>query len=244
MHPRIFSDAPLAPDSNVVLTGTGAAHISKVLRLRQGDAITIFDGSGMEYAGQIDAITRHDVSVAIGAGCSPQTESPLGVRLLQGICRGQRMDLLIQKSTELGIRSIYPVACERSVVRLDSARAQKKVDHWRQVAVSACEQSGRVQVPDIGTPAKFDTAIAALGGASGSRLLLDPTAEHGIDATMDREAGVTLLIGPEGGLTPGERKIAHAAGFQSVRLGPRILRTETAPLAALSILQYLHGDLG
>jgi 16S rRNA (uracil1498-N3)-methyltransferase len=184
------------------------------------------------------------VTVAIGSGHAPTTESPLEVRLLQGICRGQRMDMLIQKSTELGICSIHPVVCERSVVRLDAARGVKKVDHWRQIAVSACEQSGRVRVPDITAPAKFDAAIADLGNVPGERLLLDPTAGRGIDTAMNPEAGIALLIGPEGGLTPAERELARTAGFRPVRLGPRILRTETAPLAALSILQYLLGDLG
>lgn len=244
MHPRIFSDTPLAPDSKVVLTGTSATHVSKVLRLRQGDAITVFDSSGMEYAAHIDAMTRHEVSVTIGAGHAPPTESVLDVCLLQGICRGQRMDMLIQKTTELGIRSIHPIACERSVVRLDVARSKKKVDHWRQIAISACEQSGRVHVPDIAAPAEFEAALASLGDAPGHRLLLDPTADRGIDTTMNPEAGIALLIGPEGGLTPAEREVARAAGFQPIRLGPRILRTETAPLAALSILQYLFGDLG
>jgi 16S rRNA (uracil1498-N3)-methyltransferase len=120
----------------------------------------------------------------------------------------------------------------------------KKVDHWRQIAVSACEQSGRVRVPDITAPAKFDAAIADLGNVPGERLLLDPTAGRGIDTAMNPEAGIALLIGPEGGLTPAERELARTAGFRPVRLGPRILRTETAPLAALSILQYLLGDLG
>ncbi|MFQ5633749.1 MAG: RsmE family RNA methyltransferase, partial [Gammaproteobacteria bacterium] len=141
MEPRIFSNEPLAPDSEIVLTGNAQAHVSKVLRLREGAAVVLFDGSGLEFAARIESVTRRGVAIAVGTGRDPGTESRLAVTLVQGICRGQRMDLLIQKSTELGIASIRPVHCERSVVRLDAARASRKTGHWRQIAISACEQS-------------------------------------------------------------------------------------------------------
>jgi len=243
MKPRIFSHDPLAPNSQGELAGPAAAHIGKVLRLRAGDAIVLFDGSGLEYDARIRSITRHRVTVAVGAGHDPGTESALEVTLMQGICRSQRMDMLIQKATELGIASIHPVSCERSVVRLDDARAPRKMEHWRQVAISACEQSGRVRIPEIAAPATVAATMEAVADTTGARLLLDPLADENLGAALDSARRITLLIGPEGGLAEAERAAALATGFRPVRLGPRTLRTETAPLAALSILQYLAGDL-
>ncbi|MBT8442982.1 MAG: 16S rRNA (uracil(1498)-N(3))-methyltransferase, partial [Gammaproteobacteria bacterium] len=161
----------------------------------------------------------------------------------QGICRGQRMDLLMQKTTELGVAAIRPITCERSVVRLDDARRRKRLDHWRQIAISACEQCGRVVIPEIAAPASLDVAIDAVPDDT-TRLLLDPRAQRNLGETIDAASGIALLIGPEGGLTDAERSAASAAGFVPAGIGPRVLRTETAPLAALSILQYLAGDLG
>lgn len=243
MKPRILSDSPLLPDSQTELTGSAAAHVGKVLRLRAGDPIVLFDGAGLEFDARIESITRQSVIVSVGDGHDPGTESRLAVTLLQGICRSHRMDMLIQKATELGVVSIHPVSCERSVARLDGDRGRRKIEHWRQVAISACEQSGRVRIPAIVAPATLTTAIEAVTGATGARLLLDPLANENIGAALDSERRVALLIGPEGGLTTSERAAARAGGFQPVRLGPRTLRTETAPLAALSIVQYLAGDL-
>jgi len=243
MKPRIFSHDPLVRESQAELTGTAATHVGKVLRLQAGDPLILFDGSGLEYDAQVQSITRHRVVVTVGAGHDPATESSLEVTLLQGICRSQRMDMLIQKATELGVGSIHPVSCARSVVRLDDERGPRKIEHWRQIAISACEQSGRVRVPVFAAPATVTATIAATADFTGARLLLDPLADGNLATALDSARRVMLLIGPEGGLAEAERAAALAAGFRAVRLGPRILRTETAPLAALSILQYLAGDL-
>lgn len=245
MTPRIFSDQPLTANSTMGLTGNAATHVGKVLRLREGAHIVAFDGSGREFDARIESISRDGVSILVGESRDPRTESPIDVTLLQGICRNQRMDWLIQKSTELGVASILPVSCERSVVRLTGSRAERRLEHWRQVAVSACEQSGRVIVPAIAAPASLDEAMSSSAeGQADARLLLDPAAEPIAANALDGVRTVSLLIGPEGGLTDTERRTAEAAGFRPVRIGPRILRTETAPLVALSIIQYLAGDLG
>ena len=243
MVARIFSDTAVTTGSSVELTGNPATHIYKVLRLRAGDSLVVFDGSGAEYAATIETASRSAVAVIVGDGHEPGTESPLDVTLLQGICRGQRMDLLVQKSTELGVAAIRPVACERSVVRLDDARARRKVLHWRQIAISACEQSGRVRIPEVADPAPLERALTELAALPGTRLLLDPAADRSLGEALDSPEAVVLLVGPEGGLSGGERRAAIAAGFRAASLGPRILRTETAPLAALSLIQYLAGDL-
>jgi len=243
MKPRILSDGPLVPDSQTELTGSAAVHVGKVLRLREGDPIVLFDGAGLEFDAHIESITRQSVIVSVGDGHDPGTESRLAVTLLQGICRSHRMDMLIQKATELGVVSIHPVSCERSVARLDGDRGRRKIEHWRQVAISACEQSGRVRIPKIATPATLVATLGAMADTVGARLLLDPRADGNLGAVLESARRVTLLIGPEGGLADAERAAALAADFRPVRLGPRTLRTETAPLAALSILQYLAGDL-
>lgn len=242
MISRIFSEHKVDAHGTVELRGGAATHVTKVLRLRKGDELVVFDGSGIEFPARIESITRQAVTLSTTAGRNPGTESGVSITLLQGICRGQRMDLLIRQSTELGVTAIRPLSCERSVVRLDDARSRKKLDHWRQIAISACEQCGRVVVPTIAKPGSLEAAIDSLPD-DGVRLLLDPRANQNLGETLDATRSITLLIGPEGGLTDTERSAACAAGFRPVRIGPRVLRTETAPLAALSILQYLVGDL-
>lgn len=244
MEPRIFSSDPLEQGSSVTLNENAAAHVIRVLRLRHGDPLVVFDGSGIEYSARIESVSRQRVSVAVGAGRDPGTESPIAVTLLQGICRSQRMDLLIQKSAELGVASIRPIRCERSVVRLDDARGRRKTEHWQQIAISACEQSGRVRVPAVARPGPLAEALASLTNDAVARLLLDPSGGQILGAALGSPRAVALLIGPEGGLSVAERDLALDAGFEAVRVGPRTLRTETAPLVALSIVQYLAGDLG
>ena len=242
MTPRIFSDTKIDAGGPLELSGNSASHVIRVLRLRAGDDLIVFDGSGSEFPARIEAISRQTVKLSTGTGRDPGTESKLKITLFQGICRGQRMDLLIQKSTELGIAAIHPISCERSVVRIDDKRSRKKLDHWSQIAVSACEQSGRVVLPTIAAPASLTAAIESPNDDE-IRLLLDPCAEEDLGTPIDATQSIALLIGPEGGLTDAERSAAKAAGFRPVRMGPRVLRTETAPLAAISILQYLAGDL-
>lgn len=241
MLPRIFHATPLTSGKESTLTGGSANHLGKVLRLRENDAVILFNGDGLDYTARIISVTRQEVLVLVGASADPETESPINVSLLQGICRNQRMDLLIQKSTELGVESILPILAERSVVKLTGERVEKKLAHWRNIAISACEQSRRACIPDIRRPESLATVCERLD-KTGTRLVLDPAGDDIPEATIRSASSIALLVGPEGGLTDTERETASSAGFMRVRLGPRILRTETAPLAALSILQYLSGD--
>lgn len=242
MKPRIYHAGALATGTCITLTGTAAAHVGKSLRLGAGDAISLFNGDGFDYRAQIQQAGRDGILVAIDEQLDPATDASLPVTLLQGICRNQRMDWLIQKSTELGVQRIVPVECERSVARIDARKAERKITHWHSVAISACEQCGRTRLPMIDPPASTDAAFAALP-AMATKILLDPAGTQRLDKLLRPGEPVVLLIGPEGGLTANERDAAQAAGFSRVRLGPRVLRTETAPIAALSIIQFLVGDL-
>jgi 16S rRNA (uracil1498-N3)-methyltransferase len=239
---RIFADQPLRAGATITLTGDAANHVLRVLRLRQGDALVLFDGSGRDYDGEITGLGRDRLTVTIGAGREVHSESPLEVTLVQGICRGQRMDTVIQKATELGVARIQPVLTHRSVVRLHEERADRKHEHWQRVAAAAAEQSRRSRIPVVAEPVTFEAAITASANLPAG-VLLDPSGEA-LTAISITSGPLGLLVGPEGGLTDEERRLAEDCGFRPVRLGPRILRTETAPLAALAVLQFLAGDLG
>ncbi len=239
---RVHVDSDLATGGRVLVTGAAANHIMRVLRLRTGDALTVFNGHGGEFGASIEEFHRDSVLVGILEARSVDRESPLVLTLAQGVSRGERMDWILQKSTELGATRIVPVLTERSVVRLDAKQAERKLHHWKGIAVAACEQSGRNRVPDIAAPVSIHEFLAGADGDS-TRLLLSPTGELGIDALGDVGSGVTVLIGPEGGLTDIEQESALRAGFTPVRMGPRVLRTETAAIAALTIIQQKFGDL-
>lgn len=239
---RIFSEQPLGTGLTVSLGGEAANHLSRVLRLQPGDTLVVFDGSGIDFSAEIIAIGRRDVRIRIGQNMEAATESPADLTLLQGVCRGPRMDAVIQKSTELGVRRILPVLTGRSVVRLDDDQRERRRQHWRQVAISACEQCGRSCIPEVALPQSLPEVLAE-GGTGEVRLLLDPAATSTMSSAGPLRGSIVLLVGPEGGLTPEERELATARGFRGVRLGPRILRTETAPLVALTVLQFLAGDL-
>ena len=241
---RVYVDAALEPGVRVALEGSAASHITRVLRLRPGDALTLFNGRGGEYAGRIEKSRGGSVTVAVGPRSAVERESPLTLTLAQGVSRGERMDLVVQKATELGVSGLVPVFTERSVVRLDARQAARKVAHWRAIAVAACEQSGRNRLPDVATPLTLrEFTGAARNAVSGARLLLSPGAALRLDDIPSPVTDVTVLIGPEGGLTESEEDLARTAGFAPVRLGPRVLRTETAALAALTLLQRKFGDL-
>jgi len=241
--PRIFSPQRLTEGTTVRLGQREITHLGRVLRLKAGDAVVLFDGSGRDFEARITIADHRDMTIETGVARAAATESPLDVSLIQGMCRSHRMDTVMQKATELGVHRIQPVATERSVVRLNHARLDRKVSHWRRVAISACEQCGRSVIPGIPAPLALPQALGAIEAAT-VRLMLDPEAARGLGQLDAAGASIALLSGPEGGFTAAERALAEAAGFQRIRLGPRILRTETAPLAALSILQYLLGDLG
>lgn len=226
----------------VVLGSNAARHISRVLRLTPGDEIFLFNGDGNEYTARLETTSAAKTEVTVGGARSIDCESPSQLLLLQGICRGQKMDLVIQKATELGVTSIQPLSCERSVVRLSPERAQRRREHWQGIAVGAAEQCGRGVVPAVGTAKAFEQGLQDLPDDVVG-ILLDPEGEQSFRDLPQGPGTLALLAGPEGGLSPAERKAAAGAGFRRVRLGPRILRTETAALVALSILQYLNGDL-
>jgi 16S rRNA (uracil1498-N3)-methyltransferase len=239
---RVFVDTPLECGARVTLRGNAAGHVTRVLRLRPGAPLTLFNGKGGEFAGRIEAARGDAVTVAVGEASATERESPLRLTLAQGVSRGERMDLIVQKATELGVARLLPLLTERSVVRLDAKAAARKLAHWRGIAIAACEQSGRNRLPSLTEPLELREFLAGKA-EDGTRLLLSPGAALGI-ADVPRPAGaVTVLIGPEGGLSAEEQERAVAAGFLGVRLGPRVLRTETAAIAALSLLQRQFGDL-
>lgn len=239
---RVYVDQPLEPDSRTTLRGTAANHIERVLRLGPGDALTVFDGRGGEYEARIDAVRKEGVSLAIGRHHPVERESPLAVTLAQGVSRGERMDLVVQKATELGVRRIAPILAERSVVRLDARQADSKRRHWRAIAIAACEQCGRNTVPEIAAPATLTAFLPSLEPGS-TRLILSPAGELKVRDLKTASAALIVLIGPEGGLSEAEHRAALDAGFRALGLGPRVLRTETAALAALAALQQHLGDL-
>jgi 16S rRNA (uracil1498-N3)-methyltransferase len=240
---RVFVDAPLAPGAQVTLDGSAAAHVSRVLRLKAGDGVTLFNGDGSDYPAKIAAIGRATVAAAVGARTAARVESPLSVTLVQGIARGDRMDLVIQKATELGVAAILPVVTARSVVKLDPGTLDRKRAHWQAIAVAACEQCGRAKLPLIAAPRALAEVLAGKPGG-GARLLLAPDAQLSLGAAARGETAVEILVGPEGGLEEAERRAALDAGFRACRLGPRVLRSETAAIAALAVLQSVAGDLG
>lgn len=240
---RVYLDAPLAPGARVALGGAAAAHVRKVLRLEVGDDVTLFNGDGSDYPAKVAAFGRGIVEAAVAGRAAARGESPLSVTLVQGIARAERMDFVVQKATELGVAAVVPVATARSVVRLDAGARERKREHWQGIAVAACEQCGRARLPAIAGPRPLADALAAKP-ASGARLLLAPDAQVSLAAAARGENAVEILVGPEGGLDEAERRAALDAGFRACRLGPRVLRSETAAIAALAVLQSVAGDLG
>ena len=240
-NPRLYVDLPLAAGETVTLPESAGHYLMRVLRLGAGDTLTVFDGRGGEYGATVARASRGGVALAVGAHRSADRESALAVELGQGICKGDRMDLVVRKATELGVRTIRPLLCERTVVKLDPARAGRRIAHWRAVAVDAVQQSGRTRTPDLSGIEDVDTWLSHPGAGTG--LFLSPHATSSISDLERPEGTVRLLVGPEGGLAPREVDRARAAGFTGLRLGPRVLRTETAALVALSVLQARWGDL-
>jgi 16S rRNA (uracil1498-N3)-methyltransferase len=240
---RVYVDAPVTAGKRLIIEGTAANHVTRVLRLRSGDELTVFDGSGGEFGARIEEFRKDAVVVSVEEHRTLDRESPLSLTLAQGISRGERMDWIIQKATELGATRIVPVFTKRSVVRLDDKQAERKLQHWRAITVAACEQCGRNRLPDLTTPVEFFDVLPASFTPNATRLLLSPHADLRIDDLGDVHGGVSVLIGPEGGLDEVEQEAAIAAGFRAVRMGPRVLRTETAAIAALTILQRYFGDL-
>lgn len=237
---RVHVDADLRPGSLVELPSAAALHLVKVLRLRSGDGLVLFSGDGREFPATIESVRGSRVCAAVGEGRTLDRESPLAVTLVQCVARADRMDVIIQKATELGVARIVPVLSRRSVVRLDTSQAESKVAHWRAIAIGACEQCGRNRLPLIDGPRQL---IHYLGEAptTGPRLVLEPDSPTGGPLTIG--AAAELAVGPEGGFDTEELEAFRVSGFMPLRLGPRILRTETAALAAVAWLQSRYGDM-
>ena len=238
--PRVFTDQALAAGTQIALEAGPSHHLLKVLRCKPGTDLEVFNGRGGSFAATLAGSRGALALVAVGDFAPADRESPLAIELAIGISRGERMDWVVQKAVELGAAAIRPLVTQRTEVRLGGERADKKLGHWRQIAIAACEQCGRNRIPAIHAPQPLAEALPT---AAGLRLVLAPGAVQPLAALADQPTAVTLLIGPEGGLAPEEIAAAQAAGFVAVSLGPRVLRTETAPLAALAICQARWGDL-
>jgi 16S rRNA (uracil1498-N3)-methyltransferase len=238
--PRFYCREALSPGAHVELPEPVARHAVRVLRMPPGAAMVLFDGRGGEYLAHIERIERDRVHVELGAWQDVERESPLDITLVQALQAGDKMDFTIQKAVELGVRAIVPVDSRRSVMRLSGERAGKRVAHWQGVVASACEQSGRNQVPNVAPLEKLENWLSRPSTAT-LRLMLAPGAKLSL-AAIPPVGQVQLLIGAEGGLDPQEMIAAGQVGFQAVSLGPRVLRTETAGLAALAAMQVLWGD--
>ncbi len=236
--PRIYHPASLGEGETVTLRKAAIKHAVTVLRLRPGAPLTLFDGQGNAYQAELTKQGEARVKKPL----SGSSESPLALHLIQAIARGERMDFIIQKAVELGVSEITPVLSERCVVKLKGERTTRRLQHWQEIIIGACEQSGCNRLPVLSRVTPLDRVLT--GSSGGLNLLLDPAAERGA-GDLPRPAGkISLVIGPEGGFSESEIGLARRAGFTSLRLGPRILRTETAALAAVSALQTLWGDFG
>ena len=236
--PRIHCEQRLGPGAQFALAPEAAQHVGKALRLKTGDTITVFDGSGGEYEAAIQRMDKDRVEVKVGAWRDVDMEPQLRIGLIQGLPEADKMDWIIQKSVELGVAWIQPIICDRSVVRLSGERAARREAHWRRVAVAACEQSGRNRIPEVRPTLGFQSWIAV--PATAPRWLLDPAGEP-VNLKAP-EPDLEILVGPEGGLSEREQELAISQGGEAVSLGPRVLRAETAPLAALAAIHALWGD--
>jgi 16S rRNA (uracil1498-N3)-methyltransferase len=241
---RLFSDVVLAVGNSVELRGDRARYVNRVLRLRPNDRVTLFDGSGAEFPAAISTSRRDSVVISIDQRVDLDRESAFKIRLLQGISRGERMDFAVQKATELGVARITPVLTEYTVVKLDAGRAQKKRAHWQGVCISACEQCGRNVLPVIDVATGLRDWMGENPEDGEARIVLRPGGDASITDVVSGPGAVSVLVGPEGGLSDDEYELAAACGFRAVGFGPRILRTETAAVAVLAALQSLYGDLG
>lgn len=238
--PRFFIQQELAAGAELELSAEAANHV-RVLRLQPGQAITLFNGQGGEYSATLLTLERRRVWVRIETHHAQDAESPLNITLIQGISKGERMDFTVQKAVELGVSTIQPVFTEYTVVQLNSERRSRRQQHWQNIAIAACQQCGRNTIPDILPPLPLQEVWATLPAAQ-QRLVLDPEGQQRLrDLTV--ASSIALLVGPEGGLSEAEVSAAETEQFSRLRLGPRLLRTETAGPAAIAALQALHGDL-
>jgi 16S rRNA (uracil1498-N3)-methyltransferase len=240
---RVFVEAAPSPGAHIEAGGAAGVHISRVLRLVAGDPVTVFNGDGHDYPARIASLRGSRVEIEVLDRVPARQESPLKLLLVQGIARTERMDLIVQKATELGVTSIQPVVTARSVVKLDAKTTERKLAHWRGIVIAACEQCGRARLPDLAIPLPLSEWLARPAPESVRRLQLAVDSRDPLGAAAAGAGSIELLIGPEGGLDAGERNSAAGAGYRGCCIGPRVLRTETAAFAALAVLQAIAGDL-
>lgn len=240
---RNYVDHPLQPGQRVALPEAVANHLLRVLRLNVGDALIVFNGDGFDYRATVASAERRAAQIEVLSRQAASSESALPITLGQGIARGDKMDWVLQKASELGVAAIAPLRTQWTEVRLNAERAERRHQHWHGVIAAACEQCGRATLPAL-TPASDLSAWAGSAPENALRLLLDPEGEHTLTTCPPPQPGqpVWIVIGPEGGLSERDIATLHAAGFNGLRLGPRVLRTETAPVVALSVAQQLWGD--
>ncbi len=236
---RLYVNQPLTSNQSIELDDDNGHYVRTVLRLKMGDAIILFNGNGGEYIGELGEVSRKSVWVGIKSKSERSVESPLHINLGLGISRGDRMDLTVQKAVELGVNRITPLMTERCVVQLKGDKQQQRLQHWQKIVQHAAEQTGRTVLPNLAEVVLLPNWVA---NELGLKVFLDPYADTSLAQLQPDEMTVTLLTGPEGGFSDKERIIAKAAGFIPVRLGSRILRTETASIAALAAVQMLWGD--
>lgn len=236
---RIYCSSPLEENGQVPLDEDARRHLVQVLRMKPGDPLVLFDGSGLDYAATLEQAGRRECIAQVHKVVAEEPPAPLRITLAIGVSRGERMDFGIQKAVELGVSKIQPLFTERSMVQLKGQRLQSRFEHWRGVIRHACEQSGRGRLPGLSEATSLPSWLA---GFNGYGVILDHRADSPLVELPPPDGEITLLVGPEGGLAPRERALASGAGMRGVRLGPRVLRTETAPLAALSVIQALWGD--
>ena len=238
--PRIYTEQVLIANCPLALEAGPSAHIARAMRMRVGDQLTLFNGQGGEFDACVNAVDKKTVTVDVGTHRDTEIESPLAIHLGIAISRGDRMDWIVQKATELGVQRLSPLLTERTEVKLKSDRAEKKTQHWQQIAIAACEQCGRNTIPKV---EPLQSLTSWVGTTEADRKLVLHHRALAETANGSTPSTIALLIGPEGGLSPVEISLAEDAGYQALRLGPRIMRTETAPLAAMAILQSRWGDM-
>jgi len=239
---RLFVDLELRVDADIALPDFAANHAVRVLRQRDGDVVTLFNGDGHDYSGTLE-LGKRETRVRVTQVQAVDNESTLAITLVQAIARGEKMDLILQKATELGVAKIVPVITERTEVKLDDDRADKRIVHWQRVLESACEQCGRAQIPLIESPLTLERSARLFATSDELKLVLHPDNGQAI-STLPAMTEVAIAIGPEGGFSDRDLSVLDQAGFRRITLGPRILRTETAGLAAIAALQTRFGDLG
>ncbi|MCF6236114.1 MAG: 16S rRNA (uracil(1498)-N(3))-methyltransferase [Gammaproteobacteria bacterium] len=239
--PRIYTDQALTCKQSVILESAAASHIHRVLRLKAGAELILFNGLGGEYKAIIESANKRQITIQLTQHSTNEIESPLDITLVQGISRGERMDYTIQKAVELGVTRIVPIKTQRCTVKLDDTRAKKRIAHWQKIIISACEQCGRNQIPVIENVTTYEKWLTREHSAL--NLILDPTANSTVTQLKKPTTAINLMIGPEGGFDDKELNLAKIHKYTGIRLGPRILRTETAAITALSVLQTLWGDI-